>query len=201
MFTYQPMSPEDIFSLDVANMDRKSENFTFEYYLYYLQNQPDHFITIRRYDPAHRYEKVVNTGGIAPQGRGAVVRPSSLSMNPVIAYIFGKLEIKDQDQLCIHISGLTVSPSCRTNGLGSALLRYFHHNGNCARALFSDLFVRASNTVAIGFYERNGYCIYRRVMEYYGSPTEDAYDMRRPLDADCSGQSLLGGVDISAYDL
>jgi N-terminal acetyltransferase B complex catalytic subunit len=32
---------------------------------------------------------------------------------------------------------------------------------------FVDLFVRASNHVAIGMYEKFGYSVYRRVLDYY----------------------------------
>lgn len=39
-----------------------------------------------------------------------------------------------------------------------------------------DLFVRMSNKVAIDMYERLGYSVYRRVLEYYsGDPDEDAF--------------------------
>ena len=43
-------------------------------------------------------------------------------------------------------------------------------------AYFVDLFVRKSNAVAIGMYEKFGYSIYRRVLDYYsGVDSEDAY--------------------------
>lgn len=37
------------------------------------------------------------------------------------------------------------------------------------RGFFVDLYVRCTNTVAIGMYEGLGYSVYRRVREYYGS--------------------------------
>jgi ribosomal protein S18 acetylase RimI-like enzyme len=44
---------------------------------------------------------------------------------------------------------------------------------------FVDLFVRVSNSVAIGMYEKFGYSVYRRVLEYYsgykGEDSEDAF--------------------------
>ena len=40
-------------------------------------------------------------------------------------------------------------------------------------AFFVDLFVRASNAVAVGMYERLGYTVYRRVLGYYANG-EDA---------------------------
>ncbi len=43
-------------------------------------------------------------------------------------------------------------------------------------AYFVDLFVRVSNRVAIGMYEKFGYVVYRRVLEYYtGADGEDAF--------------------------
>lgn len=42
---------------------------------------------------------------------------------------------------------------------------------------FVDLFVRVSNKKAIGMYEKLGYTIYRRVLDYYSEPDEDAYGM------------------------
>jgi N-terminal acetyltransferase B complex catalytic subunit len=41
-------------------------------------------------------------------------------------------------------------------------------------AYFVDLFVRASNALAISMYRALGYVIYRQVLEYY-SGEEDAY--------------------------
>lgn len=49
-----------------------------------------------------------------------------------------------------------------------------------------DLFVRASNTLAISMYQKLGYVVYRRVLGYYGPTSkdahdeEDAFDMRKP---------------------
>lgn len=43
-------------------------------------------------------------------------------------------------------------------------------------AYFVDLFVRASNSVAINMYKKFGYIIYRRVLGYYsGLEEEDAF--------------------------
>ena len=57
-------------------------------------------------------------------------------------------------------------------------------------AYFVDLFVRASNCVAIGMYESFGYTVYRRVMGYYGGD-EDAYDMRKALPRDRGKLSVI----------
>lgn len=55
---------------------------------------------------------------------------------------------------------------------------------------FVDLFVRESNAEAIGMYERMGYRIYRRVLQYYTGPDEDAFDMRKALSRDPGRRSM-----------
>ena len=57
---------------------------------------------------------------------------------------------------------------------------------------FVDLYVRCTNTVAIGMYENMGYSVYRRVSEYYGSlgkgreskDEEDAFGAHRSVFGD-----------------
>ena len=59
-------------------------------------------------------------------------------------------------------------------------------------AFFVDLFVRVSNKVAVNMYERLGYTVYRRVLEYYsGDPDEDAFDMRKALPRDKEKLSII----------
>ena len=58
-----------------------------------------------------------------------------------------------------------------------------------------DLFVRVSNQVAVDMYERLGYSVYRRVLEYYsGEQDEDAFGMynsTRPVHSYCSHMLLF----------
>ena len=59
-------------------------------------------------------------------------------------------------------------------------------------AFFVDLFVRASNTLAIKMYEKFGYSTYRRVLGYYsGELPEDALDMRKALPRDVEKESII----------
>lgn len=58
------------------------------------------------------------------------------------------------------------------------------------RAYFVDLFVRCSNELAIGLYNRLGYSVYRRVLGYY-SGEEDAFDMRKALPRDVHRKSVV----------
>jgi len=59
---------------------------------------------------------------------------------------------------------------------------------------FVDLFVRASNAVAIDMYNKMGYVNYRRVLEYYSgsgnTAEEDAWDLRKALPRDVCKESI-----------
>jgi N-terminal acetyltransferase B complex catalytic subunit len=55
---------------------------------------------------------------------------------------------------------------------------------------FVDLFVRKSNSVAIGMYEKFGYIKYREVLGYY-SGEENAYDMRKAMPRDVHKKSVI----------
>ena len=56
---------------------------------------------------------------------------------------------------------------------------------------FVDLFVRVSNKEAFKFYSSLGYTVYRRVLGYYSSPLEDAFDMRKALSRDVDRASVV----------
>ena len=63
---------------------------------------------------------------------------------------------------------------------------------NVYKAYFVDLFVRASNSLAISMYEKFGYTTYRRVLGYYsGDDPEDAKDMRKALSRDPNKESVV----------
>lgn len=183
MYVYELMKPEDIFSLDIPNLDINTENFTLDYYIDYLLAFPDYFITIREFHPRFVNQWVVD--GL-----------SSLCDVPVLGYIFGKVETNNM--LHIHISGITISPDIRGKNFGTNLLNFFHANGNAINAFFCDLFVRESNVKAIKFYHKNGYAVYRKIIGYYVFPHEDAAEMRKPLLKDKNKISLLNGKDINS---
>lgn len=188
MYIYEPMSPLDIFRMDRPNLDRKSENFTFEYYLFYLLHHGENFITIKRFEnsmPGNMHQR---------DGQQVQDWESLRHRDLIIGYVFGKVETKDR--LCIHVSALSVSPAHRASGLGSQLMQQIERNGNAIGAQFCDLYVREQNLTAVGFYIKNGYSTYRKVIDYYVSPHENALDMRKPLAADADRSSILGGTDI-----
>lgn len=68
------------------------------------------------------------------------------------------------------------------------------HPNNLGRrynGYFVDLYVRVGNTIAVRMYAALGYMVYRRVLEYYGEPLEDAFDMRKKMPRDLEGTSVI----------
>jgi len=55
---------------------------------------------------------------------------------------------------------------------------------------FVDLFIRPRNAIAVGFYRKLGYEVYRKITGYYGgSNNEDANDMRKSMPKDTDGST------------
>ncbi|RQM30755.1 hypothetical protein B5M09_012383 [Aphanomyces astaci] len=85
---------------------------------------------------------------------------------------------------------VTVAPEFRRLGLAKNLMDYLENSswGFMLRydGYFVDLFVRVSNTPAIGMYEKIGYSVYRRVIGYYSGDDdgEDAFGNALPRDKD-----------------
>lgn len=101
-----------------------------------------------------------------------------------------------------HVTAISVAPEYRRLKLARKLMALLEeitevvHNG-----FFVDLFVRASNTVAIRMYYQLGYVVYRRVLLYYNG-TEDGLDMRRAMKRDVKKLSMVPlGRDIRPEDL
>ena len=85
-----------------------------------------------------------------------------------------------------QLLNLSVAPDARREGLGRALLRRFVDDARRVQAEQIFLEVRASNDVAIGLYQTEGFApIARRTAYYPGAatdaPREDALVMRRAL--------------------
>lgn len=109
-----------------------------------------------------------------------------------MGYIMGKAEGQGE-QWHGHVTAVTVAPEFRRLGLGRKLMSILEDvSEKVYNGYFVDLYVRASNEVAIGMYKRFGYSIYRRVIKYYsGGPEEDAFDMRRALPRDVNRKSII----------
>jgi N-terminal acetyltransferase B complex catalytic subunit len=81
-----------------------------------------------------------------------------------------------------HVTAVTVAPECRRQGLARLLMNYLERVSETHEAFFVDLFVRASNKVAIEVYEKLGYSTYQTVNKYYSgaqSSGEDALGMHQ----------------------
>ena len=102
-----------------------------------------------------------------------------------------------------HVTVLTVAPAYRHIGVARKLMEYLECVSEQGDMYFVDLFVRMSNKSAVGMYEGMGYSVYRRVLDYYCGPDEDAYgtittphmieriDMRKALRRDRLKDSVI----------
>ncbi len=121
-----------------------------------------------------------------PEFQQTVTSPSGT----VMAYIIGKSE-GEGELWHGHVSAVTVSPEYRRLGLASKLMHFLEDLwDNTYQCFFVDLFVRKTNTIAIGMYHAAGYIVYRTILNYYGG-SEDAFDMRKALSRDKEKKSVI----------
>lgn len=109
----------------------------------------------------------------------------------IMGYIMGKSE-GPGEMWHGHVTALTVAPEYRRLGLAAALMNNLETISEKKHCFFVDLFVRVSNKVAVAMYNKLGYTVYRRVLEYYsGDVDEDAFDMRKALSRDVEKKSVI----------
>ncbi|CAK36976.1 hypothetical protein CBS63078_183 [Aspergillus niger] len=169
MSSIRRMSPTDLLSLNLTNLDPLTENYDLGFYLNYLMRWPSLFSSVQ-----DRQEGIVG-------------------------YIMGKLEEQPASMRHSehytpwhgHITVLTVAPAWRRLGHARRLTERLEQGSDINDAWFVDLYVRAGNKVAVGMYKGMGYSVFRRVVNYYSDdPTgfsdsgEDAFDMRKPCSRD-----------------
>lgn len=82
-----------------------------------------------------------------------------------------------------YIDNIAVEPAARRHGVASALLDVYCRFG-AANLAFLTLEVRASNTAAIGLYEKYGFQRAGLRPGYYSHPREDAVIMTREFPQD-----------------
>jgi N-terminal acetyltransferase B complex catalytic subunit len=73
-----------------------------------------------------------------------------------------------------HVTAVTVAPECRKQGLAKLLMNYLERVSEAHHGYFVDLFVRASNNMAIEMYRKLGYNIYRTINKYYSSSLDES---------------------------
>ena len=160
MTTLRPFTCDDLFTYNEVNTDVLTETFNLNFYLGYLATWPEYFTT------------ATSPGGTT------------------MGYVMGKAEGRGSNWHG-HVTAVTVAPEFRRRGLGRKLMNSLEATSeHVFDAYFVDLFVRVSNSLAIGMYEAFGYSVYRRVLGYY-SGTEDAFDMRKALPRDKEKKSVV----------
>ena len=170
MTTIREFHMDDLFKFNNVNLDVLTETYNLPFYLSYMSTWPEAF-----------------TVAEAPNGGG------------IMGYMLGKAE--GQNHLWhAHVSAVTVAPTYRRIGLAKTLMDDLERiSVEVYNAFFVDLFVRASNELAISMYKKFHYIPYRRVLSYYSSglddhnedDTEDAWDMRKALPRDKHKQSVI----------
>ncbi|KAI9740990.1 MAG: hypothetical protein M1834_002701 [Cirrosporium novae-zelandiae] len=161
MVAVRPFKPNDLFHLNLTNLDPLVENYQLNFYLEYLGKWPS------------LLQVVEDKGQIVGYIMGKVEeQPKSMALSEHYTPWHG------------HITALTIAPSYRRQGLARLLTKSFEKACNEQDAWFVDLYVRESNEVAINLYKSMGYSVFRRVVGYYAKPDEDGFDMRKPLDRD-----------------
>ncbi|RKO99290.1 hypothetical protein CXG81DRAFT_27948 [Caulochytrium protostelioides] len=162
MTTIRRFTCDDLFRTSNVNLDPLTENYGIAFYLQYMAQWPGYF-----------------QAAVAPSGA-------------LMGYVMGKAE-GEGTLWHGHVTALTVAPEFRRLRLAQKLMAILEEvSERIYNTYFVDLFVRVSNAVAIGMYEKFGYSIYRRILQYYsGHPSEDAYDMRKALPRDVHKKSII----------
>ena len=161
MSTARRFRCRDLLRFNEVNLDAFTETYHMSFYAFYLSTYPEYYMTEEHC-----------TGRL-------------------MGYVMGKAE--GEGELCHgHVTAVTVAPSFRRRGLATKFMRGLEATSqDVYDAYFVDLFVRASNHLAIALYEHIGYSVYRRVLGYYSCDDEDALDMRKALSRDVHRSSII----------
>ncbi|KAG1666486.1 hypothetical protein FOA52_004868 [Chlamydomonas sp. UWO 241] len=168
MTTLRRFTCDDLFGYNNVNLDILTETYHLPFYLTYLARWPE-------------YCQMATGPG-----------------NQAMGYILGKAE-GDGALWHGHVTAVTVAPDFRRQHLAQKLMQMLEDvtenmledvTENVHNGYFVDLFVRKSNSVAIGMYEKFGYTRYREVLGYY-SGSENAFDMRKAMPRDVHKKSVV----------
>jgi len=182
MSVLRPFKATDLFKFNNINLDLWTETYGINFYLGYLSRWPD-LCCVQE----------------SPSGR-------------MMGYVLGKAEGSGMEWHG-HVTALSIAPEYRRLSLARKLMNTLEQvSDDSYRGFFVDLYVRCTNSIAIGMYEGLGYSVYRRVREYYGSlglgrnskDEEDAFDMRKPLSRDPMRRSVRTNgreIAVSAHDV
>ncbi len=164
MTSLRPFVCDDLLRFGNVNLDFLTETYNLSFYLPYLSKWPELCQTLH-----------------SPSGQ-------------VMGYLLGKVESfrnEGPESWHGHVTAVTVAPEFRRMGLANRLMFFLENISDAVhRAYFVDLFVRVSNSIAIGMYTELGYSKYRRISGYY-SGEEDAFDLRKALPTDKDKKSVI----------
>ena len=164
MATLRKFSLLDVFEYSNINLDILTETYSCNFYGQYICKWPEYCVTLYN---NHRRSK---------------------------GYLLGKVEGDKQNQnekrdWHGHVTAVTVAVDSRRQGVARYLMDYLEQiSEHMHDAYFVDLFVRASNEIAIKMYSWFGYSTYRIIDKYYTGygdiKSEDSLDMRKSLSRD-----------------
>ncbi|KAF1353621.1 acyl-CoA N-acyltransferase [Delphinella strobiligena] len=174
MSSVRPMTPMDLLSFNACNLDHLTETYNIGFYLEYFSKWPELCMVLE--GRAGRIDGYI-LGKVEASPYPAPKEPYDPS------HALYTQKFPNYLPWHAHITCLTVSPSARRLGHATKLSAALEEVGNRENAWFVDLFVRVENTAAIVLYEKMGYSVYRRIVDYYNDGA-DAFDMRKPLARD-----------------
>lgn len=186
MTSIKPFCMEDLFELNSVNLDPMTENFNLLFYFQYLIDWPTLFFKSVEISNVNYHNHSYSISG----------------------YMMGKTEGRlEKKEWHTHITAVTIDEQYRRIALASDLCTNLENTTAVQphEALFVDLFVKVTNSVARTLYEKLGYSVYRRVVGYYGRdlPQDrnkindeiDAFDMRKSLPRDVNRETVRDNGD------
>jgi N-terminal acetyltransferase B complex catalytic subunit len=227
MTSIRQFTMNDLFYFNNVNLDVLTETYNLQFYMQYMTYWPESFIVAKtattttttgthykqnqsidgdtRKMNTHNITNNHNNDDVPGDNHHSMLSNNSNNSDATImGYLLGKAE--GEERLWHgHVSAITISKYYRRISMAKYLMQQFETT-ICTyqkQNFFVDLFVRASNTLAIQMYHNFGYRIYRRVIGYYQSssgnpnrsgsdpPPEDAYDMRKSLPRDPQQLSMI----------
>ena len=162
MTSIQRWSMDDIWHYGRVNIDPWTETYSVPFYMYYTLQWPELGWTARN-----------NNGDI-------------------VGYIIGQADSKKETAVKGHVTAVTIAEDNRRTGLATKLMHLLEDaSEEFVKAHFVDLFVRPTNMSAQTMYEKLGYKLYRRIINYYETIHEDGFDMRKSLSRDPEKKSMV----------
>ncbi|CAH7670779.1 acyl-CoA N-acyltransferase [Phakopsora pachyrhizi] len=187
MSLLRPFQATDLFRFNNVNLDPWTETYSVSYYLQYLCTWPD-LINLAE----------APNGQVMGYGKYNIeLEKKRFNFDQAInstQKVMGKTEGEGKNWHG-HVSAITVSPLYRRLSLARSMMGLLEQASDQQRCYFVDLFVRVSNDLAIEMYEKFGYSVYQRVLNYYSGYKadyyeEDAFDMRKALSIDKDKSSI-----------